>query len=210
MIQKIIFASGNDGKWREIANVLQDTTIAIISLDQYPDLAPGMEDGSTYLENAMKKAAPIVQATGLPTLADDTGLEVAYLKGAPGLHAARYAGEQCSPQDNMNKMLQELQGVPWEQRKACFRSVLVLLKPDQSYVVVEGILEGYISLEPKGEQGFGYDPIFFVPELGKTLAELTLAEKNKISHRAKALQQLKNYLVISSNVIPVKTGIQTN
>lgn len=194
MIQKIIFASGNAGKLLEIANIFQGTAIEIISLDQYPNLEPGIEDGRTYQENAIKKATPIVQATDLPTLADDTGLEVAYLKGAPGLYAARYAGEHCSPQDNMDKMLQELQGVPWEQRSAIFRSMLVLLKPDQSYLVAEGILEGTISLEPKGKQGFGYDPIFFVPELNKTLAELTLAEKNKISHRAKALQQLKALL----------------
>ena len=191
---QIIIATNNEGKLHEIKQSLLGLPLTLLSLKNFPGVKPGEEDGHTYIENARKKALPIVQKLNHWALADDTGLEVEALQGAPGLHAARYAGPNCSPADNIKKMLAELKGIPFPKRKALFRTVMVLLGPKGEEYRAEGILPGYIAEQPVGHHGFGYDPIFYIPSLKKTLAQLTPNEKNKISHRAQALLNLAEIL----------------
>lgn len=189
---KIVLASENQGKIKEIQEILQVPGLKFLSLKDFPGLKPGEEDGENYLENAYKKALPIAQHTQCYALADDSGLEVFALDGRPGLYSARYAGPECQPEENINKILHELAGQ--ESREAKFVCFLALVSPDGELWSASGILKGQISQERKGKHGFGYDPIFFVPEKGKTLAELSALEKNEISHRRKALINLSNIL----------------
>jgi XTP/dITP diphosphohydrolase len=153
-----------------------------------------VEDGETCEANAIKKAKAVSQATGLFAVADDTGLEVDELGGRPGVYAARYAGEQASYEDNWRKLLRELSGVPRDRRTARFITVAAIASPSGNVQVAEGELQGMIAEQPAGARGFGYDPVFFVPELGKTLAELSPQEKNRISHRAKAFAKMREML----------------
>jgi len=163
-------------------------------MDDFPEVSDVVEDGDTCEANAIKKARVVSQATGLLAVADDTGLEVDALDGRPGVYAARYAGPQATYEDNCRKLLGEMAGVPLDRRTARFVTVAAVALPSQTVEVMTGRLEGLISERPAGARGFGYDPVFYVPELGRTLAELSSEEKNRISHRAKAFAQVRDLL----------------
>ncbi len=186
---KLVVATGNQGKLKEIRRLLADTGIEIAGLDAFPDLPEVVEDGATFEANARKKALAVAGATGQPTLADDSGLVVEALGGAPGVRSARYAGEKATDADNNRKLLTELAGVPESRRQAAFCCVMALCLPGEACRVFSGRVEGILLEAPRGEEGFGYDPLFFVPEYGKTMAELPLETKNRISHRGQALRQ---------------------
>lgn len=194
MIHELVLATRNRHKGEELAALLGDLGIRIRMLDEFPGVPDVVEDGSTCEANAMKKAKEIATATGLAAVADDTGLEVDALNGRPGVYAARYAGEHATYEDNCRKLLLELSGVPRERRTARFMTVAAIALPSDEVQIAIGQLEGLIAEKPAGSRGFGYDPVFFIPELGKTLAELSADEKNRISHRAKAFIQAKDLL----------------
>jgi len=195
VITELVLATRNRHKGAELAALLGDMGVRIRTLAEFPDAPEVAEDGDTCRANAIKKATVIARHTGLPAVADDTGLMVDALGGRPGVYAARYAGETATYEDNWRKLLRELSGVPRERRRARFVTVAALARPTTDQVeVVEGLLEGLITEAPAGERGFGYDPVFFVPELGKTLAQLTPEEKNRVSHRAKAFAKVKELL----------------
>ncbi len=179
---------------REIKALLGDLPFEIMLLDNFRGIPEVSEDGVTFLDNALKKARFVSEWTGELSLADDSGLEVEALQGRPGVYSSRYSGQDATDETNNNKLIQELRGIPFEKRKAVFRCVMVLYHPTGHYDFFEGVLEGFIGFENEGTNGFGYDPLFFVPELRKTVAQLQLEEKNRISHRAKALKELKKYL----------------
>jgi len=191
---ELVLATGNRDKQREMKTFLRDLALTIRTLDEFPAAPVVIEDGQTCRSNAGKKASEIARFTGLLTLADDTGLEVDALGGHPGVYAARYAGAHASYADNCRKLLDELEGVPAEQRGARFLTVVAIADPSSSVEFVEGVLQGQIANHCCGVHGFGYDPVFMVPELGKTLAELTLDQKNQISHRGQALAKAKDVL----------------
>lgn len=184
------------GKIREIGSMLEGFEIHIHSLMDYPDLPEIVEDGNSFLENALKKAGAISVLTGETVLADDSGLEVAALHGAPGIYSARYAGKDADDRQNIRKLLDEMKGIPTENRGAAFRCVLVLYRPDGAYDFFDGRWEGRISETPAGDGGFGYDPVFFLPGEGITVAQLSSEVKNRISHRAQAFSKLKEKLQI--------------
>ena len=171
--------------------MLADLPVAVRSLAEFPGAPEVVEDGRTYRENALKKAWSAAKFTGKLALADDTGLEVDALGGRPGLYAARFAGEGCTFADNIKKLLRLLEGVPPQRRGARFLCVVALVDPNGCEQVVEGELHGRITETPTGCGGFGYDPVFYVPEVGKTLAELTPDEKNHMSHRGRALAKAR-------------------
>lgn len=192
MIKQIVLATHNSDKRVEIAALLSDLGMTVRTLAEFPQAPEVIEDGKTCEANAIKKARAIADYTGLTAVADDTGLEVDALGGRPGVYAARYAGAQVSYEDNWKKLLHELDGVPLERRGARFLTVVAVASPAREHVeTVEGVLNGVIGQRPAGSGGFGYDPVFFVPEQGKTLAELTPSEKNRISHRAQAFAKAK-------------------
>ncbi|QER42140.1 XTP/dITP diphosphatase [Thermodesulfobacterium sp. TA1] len=197
----LIIATSNLGKVKEITEALKDLKeeigLEIESLKDFPEIPPPEETGKTFLENAMLKAKYYAEKTGCLCLADDSGLEVDALKGAPGVYSSRYAGEGATDEKNNQKLLQELAEAPFEKRTARFKCVMVLYHPTGKYLVSEGVWEGRIGFEPKGSFGFGYDPLFLVPEYNyqKTAAELPLEEKNRLSHRGKALQNLKKEIL---------------
>ncbi|MBA4393502.1 MAG: non-canonical purine NTP pyrophosphatase [Desulfobacca sp.] len=191
----LVLASKNQGKIREIETSLIIPSLTYRSLNDFPDLPEIIEDGVSFLENALKKAQTISKSLNLPVLADDSGLEVDFLQGAPGIYSARFAGSQATDQENFEKLLALLEGVPEDQRQARFVCVLVLYCPSGDWVQAEGTCEGRITPVPRGLQGFGYDPVFYVPAFQKTMAELPLEVKNRISHRAKALEKIKPSLV---------------
>jgi XTP/dITP diphosphohydrolase len=195
----IVLATHNRDKVRELAALFIDLPVEHIVCAADLEGAPQVdEDGATLEANALKKARALAAHTGLLCLADDTGLEVDALDGAPGVYAARYAGPGATYADNCRKLLNALDGVADERRTARFRTVIALVDPvsDESKFerTVEGVLEGRILAEPHGDGGFGYDPVFLVPELGRTLAELDLAQKNAISHRARASRAMVEVL----------------
>jgi XTP/dITP diphosphohydrolase len=194
MIRELVLATRNPHKGQELAALLAELGVRIRTLAEFPDAPEVIEDGDSCEANAIKKAVVIARHTGIPTVADDTGLMVEALGGRPGVFAARYAGEHATYEDNWRKLLQELNGVPRARRKASFMTVAALAHPSGEVRTVQGVLDGLIGEEPSGSQGFGYDPVFVIPELGKTLAQLTPDEKNRISHRARALTQLKEVL----------------
>ncbi len=191
---ELVLATGNPDKQKEMIALLSDLPITIRTLNEFEPVPPIIEEGETCEANAIKKATIIANHTGRLALADDTGLEVEALDGRPGVYAARYAGENATYQDNCRKLLEELQGFPVEKRAARFLTVIALAEPTDSVDVVEGVLDGTIADTVSGTDGFGYDPVFFVPELGKTLAQITLEEKNQISHRGRALAKAKDVL----------------
>ncbi len=191
---ELVLATGNRDKQQEMKALLQDLGLTIRTLDEFPAAPVVVEDGETCQANAGKKAREIAQFTGALTLADDTGLEVDALGGRPGVFAARYAGAHATYADNCRKLLDELTGVPAEQRGARFLTVVAIADPVSSVEFVEGVLRGRIAEHCSGGHGFGYDPVFLVPELEKTLAELTLDQKNRISHRGQALAKAKDVL----------------
>ncbi|MBI4531021.1 MAG: RdgB/HAM1 family non-canonical purine NTP pyrophosphatase [Candidatus Latescibacteria bacterium] len=191
---KFVAATQNLGKFSEIAAILSNT-VEVISLT-VPVCTD--EDGHTFLENAVKKARAVVMATGLPAIADDSGLEVDALDGAPGVYSARFAGEGASDAERIAKLLGLMHGIPDPQRTARFRCVVAIVFPTGRVITAEGICEGCIAHQPRGENGFGYDPVFVVPELGgRTFAELDPEVKNRISHRARALETLKKEVASS-------------
>jgi XTP/dITP diphosphohydrolase len=193
-VRQIVVATKNQGKLREIEESLQELRVQIISLRDLPPLLPVEEDGSTYRDNALKKARAVAVHSGRLTIADDSGLEVDYLQGNPGVRSARFAGDQASDADNNGKLVQLLAGIPVAGRGALFRCVIAIVTPQGQEAWVEGQCRGIILEQARGNEGFGYDPLFSIPELGKTLAELPLAVKNKISHRGRALAALKEVL----------------
>ncbi|MGA1875852.1 MAG: RdgB/HAM1 family non-canonical purine NTP pyrophosphatase [bacterium] len=190
---QFIIASHNQHKISEIRDILGDLPLELLSLRDLKWDIPHQEVGLTYYDNALLKAQMVVNHFDRPGLAEDSGLEVDALDGRPGLHTARYAGENASDLDNNRKLLQELLGVPYEKRTARYRCTIVLLFPDGKKYSWEGTCEGLITLELKGVAGFGYDPLFYVPEYRKTMAELGEGVKNTISHRARALNQFKRF-----------------
>ncbi|MDH4088378.1 MAG: XTP/dITP diphosphatase [Nitrospira sp.] len=193
-IKEILLATRNSDKVRELAALLGDLGIRIRTLADFPTAPEVEEDGGTCEANARKKAREIAAVTGLLSVADDTGLEVDALGGRPGVFAARYAGEGATYEDNCRKLIKELDGVPQARRTARFVTVAALAMPGGETRVATGTLVGVITAACAGSQGFGYDPVFFVPELGRTLAQLTAEEKNRISHRAKAFRAMADML----------------
>ena len=191
----MVLATRNPDKRAELAALLGDLGIKIRTLDDFPDAPEVVEDGDTCRANAVKKAIAIARHTGLPAVADDTGLEVEALGGRPGVRAARYAGERATYEDNWRKLIRELEGVPRQRRRASFITAAAVATPSGKVEVAEGMLEGVIAEAPAGTQGFGYDPIFVVPQLGKTLAQLAPGEKNRISHRARAFSKVREILL---------------
>ncbi|NIA08717.1 MAG: XTP/dITP diphosphatase [Nitrospiraceae bacterium] len=192
---ELILATRNKGKIREIRALLSDLDIKVISLDELKDTPHVVEDGNTFMENAFKKARVISEATGMMTLADDSGLEVDILGKAPGVYSARYSGENATDVSNNKKLLLDLEGVSQDKRTARFRSVVVVYHPSGQWISTEGRCEGRITKVPVGNQGFGYDPLFCLPDLHCTMAQLSPEEKNRLSHRGKALARLKIELV---------------
>ena len=190
----LVLATRNIHKAKEIRAYLDDLGHRILTLEDFPSIPEIAEDGKSYEENAMKKAEAVSKGTGEMALADDTGLEVDALQGQPGLFSARFAGERVSYADNRRKLLSLMKDTPPSRRTARFRCVMVLAMPGGETRMVEGVVEGSITLEEQGKEGFGYDPVFYLPKLGKTLAQLTMAEKNRISHRGRALKQVRELL----------------
>lgn len=192
-MRPILIGTNNRHKVKEISDLLRGMPFEVKSLIDFPNISSVEENGKTLEENAVLKAKSYGKVTGLLTLADDTGLEVPALNGAPGVISARYAGEHCSYEDNNRKLLKEL--TQEKNRKAKFRCVIACYDPVKDFLqVIEGNLEGEILESIRGNNGFGYDPLFFVPQLEKTLAELSLEEKNRVSHRALALIKVKEIL----------------
>lgn len=189
----LILATHNSHKVEELSLALGNLGLVIKTLDEFPQIEEIEETGETLLENAFIKARTVHRLTQLPALADDTGLEVDALLGAPGVYSARYAGENATYEDNVNKMLFELNGVEEENRSAIFRTVIAFVSAGKEQWV-DGVIKGNISHKPKGNYGFGYDPIFFVPEKGKTFAEMQHNEKNAISHRGLAVKKMAEFL----------------
>jgi len=190
---KLVLATHNIHKQEEMNALLADMGIVIVGLDAYPQIEDIEETGTTLIENSFIKARTVHELTGLPSLADDTGLEVDALDGAPGVYSARYAGKNPSFEDNMNKLLTELQGLPKDRRTARFRTIISFVDGSRE-LFSEGIVEGIITLDTKGEDGFGYDPIFQPEGQDLTFAEMTQNEKNKISHRGRALIKMRKLL----------------
>ena len=186
MMTELVLASGNKGKLAEFQRLLEGLDVQIHSMKEYPEIGEIVEDGSTFAENALIKARAVCKATGKPAMADDSGLAVDALNGAPGIYSARFAGEQRSDADNNAKVLQLLEGVEDGKRTARFFCVIAIVLPDGREYTVEGTCEGTILRALRGEGGFGYDPLFYVESLDKTFAELTMEEKNRISHRGHA------------------------
>ncbi|WP_373216546.1 XTP/dITP diphosphatase [Ruminococcus sp. 5_1_39BFAA] len=193
-MKKIIFATGNAGKMKEIREILSDLDAEVLSMKEAGVQADIVEDGKTFEENAVIKATTICKLTGEIVLADDSGLEIDYLNKEPGVYSARYMGEDTDYHIKNGNLIERLNGVPDEQRTARFVCAIAAAFPDGTVKTVRGTMEGRIGYEEKGENGFGYDPIFFLPEYGCTSAELSMEEKNKISHRGKALQAIKDEL----------------
>ena len=191
---KIVLATHNHDKEIELQHSLLGLDVDICSLSEYPDIGDIEETGTTLLENSLLKAHTVHDRTGLPAIADDTGLEVNALDGAPGVYSARFAGLNATYDDNVNKLLSVMEDVSDDMRSARFRTVISFVDEIQE-LWTEGFIEGIITETPRGNMGFGYDPIFYVPRLEKTFAELSTDEKNKISHRGIALQKLRKILV---------------
>jgi len=191
---KIVLATHNHDKEIELKHSLRGLGVEICSLSEYPDIGDIEETGTTLLENSLLKAHTVHDRTGLPAIADDTGLEVDALDGAPGVYSARFAGADATYEDNLNKLLFSMEEVSEERRSARFRTVISFVDGNQE-LWTEGHIDGKIIDFPRGNSGFGYDPVFYIPQLEKTFAELSTEEKNKISHRGLALQKLRKILV---------------
>ncbi len=190
---RVLLATTNQGKIREIEAALRPLTLTMVSLHDFPEIPEAPETGSTFAENAHMKAEYYSVRTGMPALADDSGLTVDALGGAPGVHSARLASSDEKRIARILEMLREQEGHGQVSRSARFICAMCLFFPDRPAVEVEGVVEGRI-VEPAGDHGFGYDPIFYYPPLGKTFAEIPMAEKNRISHRARALARLREVL----------------
>lgn len=194
-MKRIIFATGNAGKMKEIREIMADLDVEIVSMKEAGVDVEIVENGSSFEENAVIKARTIMEHTGELVLADDSGLEIDYLNGEPGIYSARYMGEDTSYHIKNNNLISRLEGVEDEKRTARFVCVIAAAFPDGEILTVRDTVEGRIGYEEKGENGFGYDPIFYLPEYGKSSAQLSPEEKNKISHRGKALRKMKEELL---------------
>jgi XTP/dITP diphosphohydrolase len=195
MQRQLLVATHNQGKVKEFAEMLADLEIEWLSLDEVGVTEDVAETGITFRENALLKARAYAAATGLLTLADDSGLEVDALDGEPGVYTARYGGAGLSHAERYNLLLANMQAVPMAQRRARFRAVLVLVQPDGTVLgEAAGVCEGLIAPEPAGEGGFGYDPVFYLPERGLTMAQVGSAVKHQISHRGRAVKQIEPLL----------------
>lgn len=190
-MKKLIFATGNENKMKEIRMILGDLDYEILSMKEAGIDADIVEDGKTFEENAIIKATAISKLSGCLVLADDSGLEVDYMDKMPGIYSARWMGEDTSYRIKNKAIIDKLEGVPAEKRTARFVCAIAAAFPDGRVVTKRGTIEGIIGYEERGENGFGYDPIFFLPEYGKTTAELSPEEKNQISHRGRALELIK-------------------
>ncbi|MGR3742076.1 XTP/dITP diphosphatase [Companilactobacillus sp. DQM5] len=192
MKNKIVIATNNVGKAKEFSELFKKYNLEIETLNDYPEFGDIPETGETFEENAKIKAHTVAKKLKVPVLADDSGLEVDALNGQPGVYSARYAGDHDFAANNA-KLLSELGGIPLEKRTARFVSTLVLAHPEDENkdVIVSGSVEGLISIFPEGENGFGYDPLFYIPKLKKTMAEMSMEQKNSLSHRARALEKLE-------------------
>lgn len=193
-MERIIFATGNAGKMREIRDIMGDMGVEILSMKEAGLAADIVEDGTTFVENAVIKATEIAKRTKDVVLADDSGLEIDYLNKEPGVYSARYLGEETSYEVKNQALLDRLKGLPKEKRTARFVCAIAAALPDGTVLTTEATIEGYIGDAPSGSNGFGYDPIFYVDEYGCSTAELSEDQKNAISHRGKALRQMKKLL----------------
>jgi XTP/dITP diphosphohydrolase len=191
---ELIVATRNRGKVREIQRALKGLGLRIYSLGDFSDAPEIEEDGKSFTENALKKARFYSKYFGKLTIADDSGLEVDILKGLPGIYSARYAGEGASNRENNRKLLREMEGIPLSKRGARFRCAIAMVSDEGKEVVAEGSCKGRIGFREAGKRGFGYDPLFILPQYGKTMAQLTLEEKNRISHRGKALTKIRKLI----------------
>ena len=194
MLSILVIATRNKNKLREFKEILKDLQIEILSLDDFGPIPEAIEDGDSFDENAYKKAIHTAKVLGLPAIADDSGLVVEALNGDPGVYSARYAGENATDEENLQKLLKKLHGV--ENRRAYFQCVLSIAVPAGPALTYEGRCDGLIIDEKRGYNGFGYDPVFYFEELGKTFAELTMDEKNRVSHRGQALTEVKSELAM--------------
>jgi XTP/dITP diphosphohydrolase len=192
---ELVVATRNAGKLREIRRLLAETGIRVLGLDAFADLPEIEEDGETFEANARKKAETVARLTGRLTLADDSGLVVDALGGQPGVRSARFAGVDATDEENNLKLLEELAGAPRERRGAAFHCAMALCRPEDECLLFFGRVPGIILDAPRGEEGFGYDPLFLVREYGKTMAELPLDVKNRISHRGQALRRAVDHLL---------------
>lgn len=193
-METIIFATKNKGKIKEINAILADMDVNVISMEDAGITIDVVEDGTTFEENSMKKAVQIMEVSGKITLADDSGLEIDYMDKAPGVYSARFMGEDTPYAERFKAIFEKLEGIPEEKRTARFVSCIAAAFPDGRRLTSYDTVEGIIGYEVKGENGFGYDPIFFVPDKGRYMAELSAEEKNAISHRGKALGKMKELL----------------
>ena len=194
MEKRIIFATGNEGKMREIRMILEDLGVPVLSMKEAGISADIEENGKSFAENAAIKAKAIMEMTGEIVMADDSGLEIDYLDGAPGIYSARFMGEDTSYDIKNKALIDKLAGVPDEKRTARFVCAIACALPDGQILESRGTMEGIIGYEIKGENGFGYDPIFYLPECGCTSAEISPEKKNELSHRGKALRAMREKL----------------
>ena len=188
MINVIVLATKNAGKMKEFQQLLKNFPVEIKNLNDFGPIPEVEEDGATFDDNAYKKASFTAKVLGLPAIADDSGLVVEALDGAPGVRSARFAGENATDKENIEKLLHEMEGI--SNRKAAFECVISIAVPSGPALTYEGRCEGEITVKPEGTSGFGYDPIFYYPEYGKTFAEISGEEKNRVSHRGRALQEV--------------------
>ena len=193
-MNKVVIATHNKDKQKEMEMLLSAFDITTVALNSFNEIGNIPETGTTLEENALIKARTVFSITGLASIADDTGLEVDALDGAPGVYTARFAGEGCSYNDNVKKIIKVMQGIPFDDRGAVFRTVIAY-KDSKVELIAEGLVKGYISEKIKGLDGFGYDPVFYIKEKGKTFAEMKVEEKNIISHRGRAIKALKERLI---------------
>ncbi len=193
-MRRLVVATRNAGKMKEIRAILADLPVEAVSLEDYPELPAADEDGETFKENAVKKARHVARATGCLTLADDSGLEVEALGGAPGVQSARFAGPEATDEANNAKLLRLMEEVPEVKRGARFRCVVAIATPEGRVEVAEGVCEGRLTRAERGAEGFGYDPLFLVPAYGLTFGELPEGIKNAISHRGRALAAARGVL----------------
>ncbi len=194
-MKRIVLATRNPGKSAELARMLADLPVELRTLADYPELPALPEEGTSYEENARSKALAVARHLGEVALADDSGLEVDYLEGQPGVHSARFLGENATDEDRNREILRRLEGVPPENRTARYRAVVAVAFPDGRVYTFEGTCEGAIALQPRGTGGFGYDPIFYLPDLDRTVAELTPQEKDLVSHRGQAVRKAREFLL---------------
>ena len=191
---EVIVATWNRGKIREIREVLKGLGLRIYALSDFPNVPEIEENGKSFAENALKKARFYSRHIGKLTIADDSGLEVNSLKGLPGIYSARYVREGASSQENNQKLLREMKDVPISKRGARFKCIIAVVSPDGREAIAQGECKGRIGFKEKGKKGFGYDPLFILPKYGKTMAELSLEAKNRISHRGKALRKIRKII----------------